>query len=110
MFYERHLKSWVIIKTANLPNKRSSLLQSIPPSDSEGGRASGRASPMAKVREIPAASDGDNNGSERNETVSSNPTHGRVTLSSRGVGYFYSWQSGYIFRSTGERKKVCKSC
>ena len=31
---------------------------------------------MAKVREIPAASDGDNNGSQRNETVS-NPTHGR---------------------------------
>ena len=34
---------------------------------------------MAKVREIPAASDGDNNGSERNETVS-NPTHA-VTVS-----------------------------
>ena len=97
MFYERHLKSWVINKTVNLPNKRSPLLQSIPPSDSEGGRASERASPMAKVREIPAASDGDNNGSERNETVS-NPTHGgagtvsssffhKIKISIKGEGF-----------------------
>ena len=54
---------------------------------------------MAKVREIPAESDGDNNGSERNETVS-NPTHGVTTSSREDIiftcGKAYVSTSGYI--------------